>query len=104
MTDLNDDRTDEEKRVDSVLEKAILEAAEVYEVSGGLKHPMLERFVIMGRVSGMREIDGQMVEVNQYLKLLQRGGVGMDYDAMIGMLRRGEQELLREYQEEDSIE
>lgn len=103
MTDLNDDRTEDEKRVDSALEKAIIEAAEVYEVTGGLKHPMLERFVVMGRISGMREIDGQMVEVNQYLKLLQRGGVGMDYDAMIGMLRRGEQELLKEYQEEEEV-
>lgn len=103
MTDLNDDRTDDEKRVDSELERAILETARIYENDGGLQHPMLERFVVMGRVSGMREIDGQMVEVSQYIKLLQRGGVGMDYDAMIGMLRRGEQELLREYQEEDEV-
>jgi hypothetical protein len=103
MTNLNDDRTDDEKRVDSALEKAIVDAAEVYEISGGLKHPMLERFVVMGRLSGMREINGQMVEVSQYIKLLQRGGVGMDYDAMIGMLRRGEQELLKEYHEEDEV-
>lgn len=103
MTDLNDDRTEDEKRVDSALEKAIVDAATVYEVDGGLKHPMLERFVVMGRLSGMREIDGQMVEVSQYIKILQRGGVGMDYDAMIGMLRRGEQELLKEYHEEEEV-
>lgn len=103
MTDLNDDRTEAEKAADSVLEKAILEVAQVYEADGGLQHPMLERFVVMGRLSGMREIDGQMVEVSQYIKLLQRGGVGMDYDAMIGMLRRGEQELLREYHEDEQV-
>ena len=103
MTDLNDDRTDDEKRVDSALEKAIVDAAHTYEVDGDLQHPMLERFVVMGRLSGMREVDGQMVEVSQYIKLLQRGGVGMDYDAMIGMLRRGESELLKEYHEDDGI-
>lgn len=89
---MTEERTPDQIKADEELSQAIMNVCEAYGTHT-TEHTMLTDFLVMGRSLGYR--DGE--EIKTYFKLFPKGGTEVDWDTALGMARRAQVELEREY-------
>lgn len=92
---MTDERTDEQRAADAALMEAVRRVVDAYRIAS-VDAAIITDFLVIGKTYGL--IDGE--EYRGSFKLYKDGGIGIDWDLLMGMIRRAAIEIEREYFEE----